>query len=119
MNKSQDKKYYGCKSFGHVQANCPKNSRNSTTKPDSQYSTTDRTVKSLSIQTFSKHPMHFDIQLAVIQLTAFCDNGSQAALINEKTHGRILVLHNCIPSELRFGQDTIKSIGYFRDSIEI
>ncbi|GFS75277.1 retrovirus-related Pol polyprotein from transposon 17.6 [Nephila pilipes] len=65
--------------------------------------------------------MHVNIKLEGIQLTALCDTGSQATLINEKTHRRIgsSQLH---PSQIMFsgiGRDTVKSIGYFQESIEI
>ncbi|GFS48996.1 retrovirus-related Pol polyprotein from transposon 17.6 [Nephila pilipes] len=76
MKKSQDNKCYGCKPFGHVHFNCPRNSRKCTTKPDPQYSTANRTGNALSIQNLAKNLMHVDIKLTGIQLTTFCDTWS-------------------------------------------
>ncbi|GFT39715.1 retrovirus-related Pol polyprotein from transposon 17.6 [Nephila pilipes] len=66
--------------------------------------------------------MHVNIKLAGIQLTTHRYSGSQATLINEKSHRSTgsLQLH---PSRITFsgiGCDTVKSILlYFLDSIEI
>ncbi|XP_035227225.1 uncharacterized protein LOC118199461 [Stegodyphus dumicola] len=65
--------------------------------------------------------MHVDIQLKGTQLTALYDTGSQATLITEKTYRKSgsPPLH---PSRITFsglGRDTVQSIGFFEDYIQI
>ncbi|GBO30485.1 hypothetical protein AVEN_169580-1 [Araneus ventricosus] len=65
--------------------------------------------------------MHVDITLSGIQLTALCDTGSQATIINEKTYLRIGSPPLC-PSQIKFfgiGRNTVQSIGFLQDSITI
>ncbi|GFU16227.1 transposon Tf2-9 polyprotein [Trichonephila clavipes] len=58
-NKERGKKCYGFKNFGHVQAECPKNSRKITPITNHKINTqVDRTVNSISILTPPKNLMH-------------------------------------------------------------
>ncbi|KAF8778352.1 hypothetical protein HNY73_015083 [Argiope bruennichi] len=123
-NKERGKKCYGCKNFGHIHANCPKNSTNSISTANRNTSTpSDRTVHPISESSgqISANPMHIPITLAKIQFTALCDTGSQATIINDKTYRSIgsPPLH---PSYITFsgiGRDKIHSIGFFQDFITI
>ncbi|GBN23969.1 hypothetical protein AVEN_41689-1, partial [Araneus ventricosus] len=120
-NKPHGKQCYGCKNFGHIHANCPQNSRNSTSKSDSKLATPARTVNQISAQNFPQNLMHVDITLSGIQLTALCDTSSQATIINEKTYLRI-GSPPLYPSQITFsgiGRNTVQSIGFFQDSITI
>ncbi|GBM82653.1 hypothetical protein AVEN_200558-1 [Araneus ventricosus] len=65
--------------------------------------------------------MHGDITLSGIQLTALCDTGSQATIINEKTYLRI-GSPPLYPSQITFsgvGRNTVQSIGFFQNYITI
>ncbi|GFV59936.1 transposon Tf2-9 polyprotein [Trichonephila clavipes] len=89
-NKERGKKCYGCKNFGHVQAECPKNSRKITPITNHKINTqVDRTVNSISILTPPKNLMHVEITISKIPITALCDTGSQATIINEKTYQKL------------------------------
>ncbi|XP_035233962.1 protein PFC0760c-like [Stegodyphus dumicola] len=107
--------------YSHIHSNCPKRSGSSITESAPSCSTSDSTVNALSTQNFSKNPMHVDIQLKGTQLTALYDTGSQTTLITEKTYRKIgsPPLH---PSRITFsglGRDTVKSIGFLQDYIQI
>ncbi|GBN80685.1 Retrovirus-related Pol polyprotein from transposon 17.6 [Araneus ventricosus] len=59
--------------------------------------------------------------LSGIQLTALCDTGSQATIINEETYLRI-GSPPLYPSQITFSgirQNTVQSIGFFEDSITV
>ncbi|GFX51484.1 retrovirus-related Pol polyprotein from transposon 17.6 [Trichonephila clavipes] len=85
-NKERGKKRHGCKNFSHVQAECPKNSRMITAITNHKINTqVDRTVNSISILTPPKNLMHVEITISKIPITALCDTGSQATIVNEKT----------------------------------
>ncbi|GFX40376.1 transposon Tf2-9 polyprotein [Trichonephila clavipes] len=73
-NKERGKKCCGCKNFGRVQAECPKNSRKITPITNHKINTqVDRTVNSISILTPPKNPMHVEITISKIPITALCD----------------------------------------------
>ncbi|GFW04190.1 transposon Tf2-9 polyprotein [Trichonephila clavipes] len=121
-NKERGKKCYGCKTFGHVQAECPKNSRNITPITNHKTNTQlDRTVNSISILTLPKSLMHVEITISKIPSTALCDTGSQATIINEKTYQKLgsptLNPSQCTFSEI--GRDRVESKGYFQNFITI
>ncbi|GFU40917.1 retrovirus-related Pol polyprotein from transposon 17.6 [Trichonephila clavipes] len=111
-NKERGKKCYGCKNFGHVQAECPKNSRKITPITNHKINTqVDRTVNSISILTPPKNLMHVEITISKIPITALCDTGSQATIINEKTYQK-LGYPTLNPSQCTFsgiGRDRVKS----------
>ncbi|GFX38313.1 retrovirus-related Pol polyprotein from transposon 17.6 [Trichonephila clavipes] len=111
-NKERGKKCYGCKNFGHVQAECPKNSRKITPITNHKINTqVDRTVNSISILTPPKNLMHVEITISKIPITALCDTGSQATIINEKTYQK-LGYPTLSPSQCTFsgiGRDRVES----------
>ncbi|GBO22891.1 Transposon Tf2-9 polyprotein [Araneus ventricosus] len=120
-NKPHGKQCYGCKNFGHIHANCPQNSRNSASKSDPKLATPARTVNQISAPNVPQNLMHVDITLSGIELTALCDTGSQATIINEKTYLRI-GSPPLYPSQITFsgiGRNTVQSIGFFQDSITV
>ncbi|GFU83296.1 transposon Tf2-9 polyprotein [Trichonephila clavipes] len=121
-NKEREKKCYGCKNFGHVQAECPKNSRKITPITNHKINTqVDRTVNSISILTPPKNLMHVEITISKIPITALCDTGSQATIINEKTYQK-LGYPTLSPSQCTFsgiGRDRVESKGYFKNFITI
>ncbi|GFX83533.1 transposon Tf2-9 polyprotein [Trichonephila clavipes] len=111
-NKDRGKKCYVCKNFGHVQAECPKNSRKITPITNHKINTqVDRTVNSISILTPPKNLMHVEITISKIPITALCDTGSQATIINEKTYQK-LGYPTLNPSQCTFsgiGRDRVES----------
>ncbi|GFX89844.1 transposon Tf2-9 polyprotein [Trichonephila clavipes] len=111
-NKERGKKCYGCKNFGHVQAECTKNSRKITPITNYKINTqVDRTVNSISILTPPKNLMHVEITISKIPITALCDTGSQATIINEKTYQK-LGYPTLNPSQCTFsgiGRDRVES----------
>ncbi|GFY21707.1 transposon Tf2-11 polyprotein [Trichonephila clavipes] len=111
-NKERGKKCYGCKNFGHVQAECPKNSRKITLITNHKINTqVDRPVNSISILTPPKNLMHVEITISKIPITALCDTGSQALIINEKTYQK-LGYPTLNPSQCTFsgiGRDRVES----------
>ncbi|GBO31482.1 hypothetical protein AVEN_130723-1 [Araneus ventricosus] len=118
-NKPHGKQCYGCKNFGHIHANCPQNSRNSASKSDSKLATPARNVNQISAQNIPQN--HVDITLSGIQLTALCDTDSQATIINEITYLQI-GSPPLYPSQITFsviGRNTVRSIGFFQDSITV
>ncbi|GFY03656.1 retrovirus-related Pol polyprotein from transposon 17.6 [Trichonephila clavipes] len=121
-NKERGKKCYGCKTFGHVQAECSKNSRKITPITNHKINTqVDRTVNSISILTPPKNLMHVEITISKIPITALCDTGSQATIINEKTYQK-LGYPTLSPSQCTFsgiGRDRVESKGYFKNFITI
>ncbi|GFS74294.1 transposon Tf2-9 polyprotein [Trichonephila clavipes] len=89
-NKERGKKCYSCKNFRHVQAECPKNSRKITPITNHKINTQiDRTINTISILTPPEKLMHVEITISKITITALCDTGSQATIINEKTYQKL------------------------------
>ncbi|KAF8778526.1 hypothetical protein HNY73_015240 [Argiope bruennichi] len=123
-NKERGKECYGCKNFGHIHANCPKNSTNSMSTSNRNTSTpSDRTVHPISQLSgqISANPMHIPITLTKIQFTALCETGSQATIINDKTY-RSIGSPPLYPSYITFSgidRDKVHSIGFFQDFITI
>ncbi|GFX62433.1 transposon Tf2-9 polyprotein [Trichonephila clavipes] len=71
----------------------------------------DRTVNSISILTPPKNLMHVEITISKIPITALCDTGSQATIINEKTYQK-LGYPTLSPSQCTFsgiGRDRVES----------
>lgn len=120
VNKERGKQCYGCKNFGHVHANCPKNSRSSRSTFEHKTNIpVDRTIHPISVKTQSQHPMHIPVIVAGIQLTELCDTGSQATIINETTYRKI-GSPPLYPSQITFsgiGRDRVQSIGFFSPKI--
>ncbi|KAF8771106.1 hypothetical protein HNY73_018560 [Argiope bruennichi] len=123
-NKERGKKCYGCKNFGHIHSNCPKNSTNSlSTSNRNTSASSDRTVhpiSQLSGQSFV-NPIRILVILVKIQFTALCDTGSQATIINDKTY-RSIGSPPLYPSYITFsgfGRDKVHSIEFFQDFITI
>ncbi|GFW09408.1 transposon Tf2-9 polyprotein [Trichonephila clavipes] len=112
QHRIEHKRCYGCKNFGHVQAECPKNSRKITPITNHKINTqVDRTINSISIITPPKNLMHVEITILKIPITALCDIGSQATIINEKTYQK-LGYPTLSPSQCTFsgiGRDRVES----------
>ncbi|GFV23799.1 retrovirus-related Pol polyprotein from transposon 17.6 [Trichonephila clavipes] len=65
--------------------------------------------------------MHVEITISKIPITALCDTGSQAIIINEKTYQK-LGYPTLNPSQCTFsgiGRDRVESKGYFKNFITI
>ncbi|GFY33757.1 retrovirus-related Pol polyprotein from transposon 17.6 [Trichonephila clavipes] len=65
--------------------------------------------------------MHVEITISKIPITALCDTGSQATIINEKTYQK-LDYPTLNPSQCTFsgiGRDRVESKGYFQNFITI
>ncbi|GFX47184.1 transposon Tf2-8 polyprotein [Trichonephila clavipes] len=65
--------------------------------------------------------MHVEITISKIPITALCDTGSQATIINEKTYQK-LGYPTLSPSQCTFsgiGRDRVESKGYFKNFITI
>ncbi|GFT79317.1 CCHC-type domain-containing protein [Trichonephila clavipes] len=81
----------------------------------------DRTVNTISILTPAKNLMVVEINISKIPITALCDTGSQATIINEKTYQK-LGYPTLNPSQCTFsgiGRDRVESKGYFQNFIRI
>ncbi|GFS80419.1 retrovirus-related Pol polyprotein from transposon gypsy [Trichonephila clavipes] len=104
------------------QAECPKNSRKITPITNHKINTqVDRTVNFISILTPPENLMHVEITISKIPITALCDTGSQAPIINEKTYQK-LGYPTLKPSQCTFsgiGRDRVESKGYFKNFITI
>ncbi|GFU64259.1 retrovirus-related Pol polyprotein from transposon 17.6 [Trichonephila clavipes] len=103
--------YENSTSYQH-RAECPKNSRKITPITNHKINTqVDRTVNSISILTPPKNLMHVEITISKIPITALCDTGSQATIINEKTYQK-LGYPTLNPSQCTFsgiGRDRVES----------
>ncbi|GFV99853.1 retrovirus-related Pol polyprotein from transposon 17.6 [Trichonephila clavipes] len=95
-----------------IHGRMPKNSRKITPITNHKINTqVDRTVNYISILTPPKNLMHVDITISKIPITALCDIGSQATIINEKTYQK-LGYPTLSPSQCTFsgiGRDRVES----------
>ncbi|GBM88303.1 Retrovirus-related Pol polyprotein from transposon 412 [Araneus ventricosus] len=100
-----------------ILANCHQNCLVSASKSDSKLATPARTVNLISAQNFSQNPMHVDITLSGIQLTALWDTGSEATMNNNSTlPAKIHVpSYDTLPLDVVIGIDFLQQIQFTFD----
>ncbi|GFT02901.1 transposon Tf2-9 polyprotein [Trichonephila clavipes] len=107
-NKERGKKCYGCKNFGHVQAECPKNSRKITPITNHKINTqVDRTVNSISILSPPKNLMHVEITISKIPITALFDTGIGRDRVDSKGYFKnfITIQNTALPAKIHVVND--------------